>query len=146
MLRTWQVASWPCAAVLPSVFQGGHNLTSLAIQISEPARTMHNGPVFRLLLALLFAAASAADALITLKLLGRPGKREANPLLRRLFQRFGAGPSLLITKGIIVAAVTLVLALDLPGASTVTILLILATGGAAIFNLLQLRPKRSAVL
>lgn len=90
------------------------------------------------LIWLAFAGLSAADAVVTLRLLRRPGKREANPLLARLFARHGAGRVLLLAKLAVVAGLAVVLALALPGARVVGGLLVLVTGWAVVHNLRQL--------
>ncbi|MDB5441322.1 MAG: hypothetical protein JWM33_3749 [Caulobacteraceae bacterium] len=91
------------------------------------------------LIWLAFAGLSAADAGLTLRLLRRPGKREANPLLARLFARFGAPPVLLPAKIAIVLALGAALALRLPGARILGLVLDLITGLAVVHNLRQVR-------
>lgn len=89
---------------------------------------------------LAFAALSAADAVLSLRLLRRPGKREANPLLRRLFARFGAARVLVVAKTAIVLALGAALALGVTGGLEAGALLDLITGWAVVHNLRQLRP------
>lgn len=53
----------------------------------------------------LFVALSVADAITTYRALRRPGTREANPVMRWLFDRLGIVPALVATKAAAVAAV-----------------------------------------
>lgn len=93
-----------------------------------------------LLVFLVFAGLSIADAVLTVRLLRRRGKREANPLLARLFAWFGPARVLIAAKAAIVLALGVILALNLQGALAVGVLLDLATGWAVVHNLRQLAP------
>jgi hypothetical protein len=56
-------------------------------------------------LAILIALLQVADAASTLYFLRYTEIQEANPLLRRLFARFGAAPTLLVLKGAYAASI-----------------------------------------
>lgn len=53
----------------------------------------------------LFVALSIADGITTYRALKRQGTREANPVLRFLFDKFGTVQTLVATKGAAIAAV-----------------------------------------
>lgn len=53
----------------------------------------------------MFVALSIADGITTYRALNRKGTREANPVLRVLFDKFGIVQTLVATKGAAIAAV-----------------------------------------
>lgn len=55
----------------------------------------------------LFVVLSIADGVTTYRALKRPGAREANQVMRWLFERFGTAQALVATKGAAVTAVWL---------------------------------------